>query len=57
MFHKAGRDARDMGKLLSTPELLPHLFQYIKVTRRFRLQEREVDTQWEDKPYAKYNHE
>ena len=44
MFHEAGQDARDIGKLLSTAELLPYLFWYIKVTRRFRLQEREVDT-------------
>ena len=37
MFHEAGRDMRDIGKLLSTAELLPHLFCYIKSTGRFRL--------------------
>ena len=37
MFHAAGRDARNLGKLLSTTELLPHLFKYIKSTQRLRL--------------------
>ena len=30
MFHRAGRDARNLGKLLSTEDLLPHLFGFIK---------------------------
>ena len=37
LFYKAGRDARNIGKLLSTPKLLPHLFRYIKHTGRFRI--------------------
>ena len=37
MFNEAGRDARNLGKLLSTAGLLPHLFQYIKSTKRLRL--------------------
>jgi ribonuclease HI len=37
MFNAAGRDARDLGKLLSTSELLPHLFQFIRSTERLRL--------------------
>ena len=37
MFYEAGRDARHLGKLLSTAELLPHLFQFIKTTGRLRL--------------------
>ena len=37
MFNAAGRDARNLGKLLSTPELLPHLFQFIRSTDRLRL--------------------
>ena len=44
MFNEAGRDARDIGKLLSTADMLPHLFQYIKDTGRFRLWERDSDT-------------
>ena len=37
MFYAAGRDARNLGKLLTTPKLLPHLFQYIRTTGRLRL--------------------
>ena len=37
MFHEAGRDARTLGKLLSTVDLLPHLFKYIRATERLRL--------------------
>ena len=37
MFNAAGRDARNLGKLLSTLELLPHLFQFIRSTDRLRL--------------------
>ena len=37
MFNAAGRDARKLGKLLSTVELIPHLFQFIKTTERLRL--------------------
>jgi ribonuclease HI/exonuclease III len=37
MFSAAGRDARNLGKLLSTLELLPHLFRYIRSTERLRL--------------------
>ena len=44
MFNAAGRDARNLGKLLSTTELLPHLFQFIKLTERLRLsRERNVE--------------
>jgi hypothetical protein len=32
MFNTAGRDARDLGNMLSTLELLPHLFHYIRST-------------------------
>ena len=44
MFHEAGRDARNIGKLLSMADLLPHLFWYIKVTGRFRMRDREAIT-------------
>ena len=37
MFNAAGRDARKLGKLLSTVELIPHLFQFIKTMERLRL--------------------
>jgi ribonuclease HI len=37
MFNAAGRDARNLGKLLSMLELLPHLFRYIRSTGRLRL--------------------
>ena len=42
LFYKAGRDARNIRKLLSTTELLmtellPHLFRYIANTGHFRL--------------------
>jgi hypothetical protein len=37
MFNAAGRDARNLGLLLSTLELLPHLFRYIRATERLRL--------------------
>lgn len=37
MFSAAGRDARNLGKLLTTPDLLPHLFRYIRDTGRLRL--------------------
>ena len=37
MFNAAGRDARNLGKLLSTAELIPHLFRFIKSTERLRL--------------------
>ena len=37
MFDTAGRDARHLGKLLSTAELVPHLFKFIKSTERLRL--------------------
>ena len=37
MFNAAGRDARNLGKLLSTIELLPHLFRFLKTTERLRL--------------------
>ena len=44
MFNAAGRDARNLGKLLSTAELLPHLFRFIKSTERIRLsRERNVE--------------
>ena len=43
MIHKASRDARNIGKLLSSPELLPHLFRYIKDTGRFRHHDRNPD--------------
>ena len=45
LFYKAGRDARNIGKLLSTTELLPHLFRYIANTGRFRLRDRDRETQ------------
>ena len=44
MFHKAGRDARNLGKLLSTEDLLPHLFKFIKQSRHLRLCDRGTDT-------------
>ena len=37
MFNAAGRDTRKLGKLLSTVELIPHLFQFIKTMERLRL--------------------
>ena len=37
MFNAAGRDSRNLGKLLSTLELLPHLFRFIRSTARLRL--------------------
>ena len=37
MFNAASRDARKLGKLLSTVELIPHLFQFIKMMERLRL--------------------
>ena len=37
MFQKASRDMRNLGKLLSTKELLPHLFRFIKNTGCLRL--------------------
>ena len=37
MFNSAGRDARNLGRLLSTPALLPHLFLFIRATERLRL--------------------
>ena len=37
MFNAASRDARKLGKLLSTAELIPHLFQFIKMMERLRL--------------------
>ena len=37
LYDEAGRDARHVGKLLSTAELLPHLFQFIKTTNCLRL--------------------
>lgn len=48
MFWEAGGDARDIKKLLSTAELLPHLFHYIKSTGRFRLRERNATNGWEE---------
>ena len=45
LIYKAGRDARNIRKLLSTAELLPHLFQYIVSTSRFRLCNRDQETQ------------
>ena len=44
MFHKAGRDARNLGKLLSTEDLLPHLFKFIKQSGCLRLRDRGTDT-------------
>ena len=44
MFHKASRDARNLGKLLSTEDLLPHLFKFIKQSRCLRLCDRGTDT-------------
>jgi ribonuclease HI len=37
MFNAAGRDARNLGKLLSTAVLLPHLFNFIRTTGRLKL--------------------
>ena len=37
LLQKAGRDARDIGKLLSSRDLLPHLFRFIRNTGRFRI--------------------
>ena len=43
LFYKAGRDARNIGKLLSMSELLPYLFWYIKNTCRFSIHTRNLD--------------
>ena len=32
LIHKAGRDARNLGKLLTIPDMIPHLFRYIVKT-------------------------
>ena len=52
LFYKAGRDARNIGKILSTPELLPYLFQYIKNTGRFRICARNSDA-WQSNTVIK----
>ena len=52
LFYKAGRDARNIRKLLSTPKLLPHLFRYIKNTGRFRIQARNLNV-WQSNTVIK----
>ena len=42
LFWLAGRDARNLGKILSMKELLPHLFWYIKETGCFSLGNRDI---------------
>ena len=44
LFHKASRDTRNSGKLLSTGDLLPHLFNFIKQSGQFRLCGRGTET-------------
>ena len=44
MFHKASRDARNLGKLPSMEDLLPHLFKFIKQSGHLRLCNRGTDT-------------
>ena len=42
LFQKAGRDTRNLGVLLSTADLSPHLFWYIRSTGHFRLHNRDT---------------
>jgi hypothetical protein len=37
MFDEAGRDARSLSKLLSTKELVPHLFRYVRSNEQLRV--------------------
>jgi len=39
-----GRDARNLGWILTNPKALPHLFKYIQGTRRLSMVFKEVDT-------------
>ena len=56
MFNAAGRDARNLGKLLSTTELLPHLFQFIKSTERLRLSRERNAVVWSDRTCYTYSY-
>ena len=45
LFQKASRDTRNIGKLLLSRDLLPHLFRFIRNTGCFRICNRVTDTQ------------